>query len=213
MVLLNVALSSDKGAHSDHDTPKEKEPIDAAWWVLCLEAAKKAAQVKDEDLTGLSKQSVGEVAGRKVYVVDGAYVRWQDEGRNANFVYGGNGYAYPELIPKNEVWIDDVIVADELETARTVYHEVHEAHLMELEGLDYEAAHERCNGTDWLILDQARGVALSADKDKETDETLLQGGWGDYAPEPRTTVLERKPNKQYRIVRRGAKKARKKVLK
>jgi hypothetical protein len=54
-----------------------------------------------------------------------------------DFTEGGHDYVY-EFVPKNEVWIDDAIMA--VERAYVLLHELHERNRM-AEGWPYSKAH------------------------------------------------------------------------
>jgi hypothetical protein len=71
----------------------------------------------------------------KVYIVDGKYVR---ENQEIDFTQGGNSGKY-EFIPKEEIWIDDGLNEDEI--LPTLLHEVIEYKLMD-GGYDYDFAHD-----------------------------------------------------------------------
>jgi hypothetical protein len=70
-----------------------------------------------------------------VVLVDGTHVRdtW-----DSDFCQGGNGFAYPDFIPKNEIWVDNCIPPTE--RALVAFHECLEAELMR-GGLSYDRAH------------------------------------------------------------------------
>lgn len=71
-----------------------------------------------------------------VWFVNGEQVRKQFD---PDFILGGNGYRY-EYVPKNEVWIEDVLSpADKI---YTLLHEVFEVSRMK-EGISYESAHDQ----------------------------------------------------------------------
>ena len=59
---------------------------------------------------------------------------------DSDFCQGGNGYAYPDFVPKDEIWIDKCI--PEEEWALIVYHECKEAEYMK-GGMSYDKAHEK----------------------------------------------------------------------
>ena len=94
----------------------------------------------------------GQYAGYRVLVVDGRFVR---DHIDIDFVLGGNGYRYPDFIPKDEIWIDDAVARRELVV--TMVHEIAEAELMR-QGKPYEEAHEIAN----VYERRARALAIAA---------------------------------------------------
>ena len=85
------------------------------------------------------KRYIGEACphGRHIALVDGMHVR---NACDSDFCQGGNGYAYPDFVPKDEIWIDKCI--PEEEWALIVYHECKEAEYMK-GGMSYDKAHEK----------------------------------------------------------------------
>lgn len=83
------------------------------------------------------KDYLGEVCphGLHVVLVDGTHVRdtW-----DSDFCQGGNGFAYPDFVPKNEIWVDNCIPPSE--RALVAFHECLETELMR-GGLSYDRAH------------------------------------------------------------------------
>lgn len=73
--------------------------------------------------------------GRLVVLVHGTHVR--DE-HDSDFCQGGNGFAYPDFVPRDEIWVDDCV--PQAERALVAMHECIEAELM-LGGASYDAAH------------------------------------------------------------------------
>jgi hypothetical protein len=86
------------------------------------------------------KKYIGEACphGRHVALVDGMHIR---NTCDSDFCQGGNGFAYPNFVPKDEIWIDQCI--PEEEWALIVFHECMEAEYMEKGGMSYDKAHER----------------------------------------------------------------------
>jgi hypothetical protein len=74
--------------------------------------------------------------GLHVVLVDGTHVRdtW-----DSDFCQGGNGFAYPDFVPKNEIWVDNCIPPTE--RALVAFHECVEAELMR-GGSSYDRAHD-----------------------------------------------------------------------
>lgn len=85
------------------------------------------------------KRYMGEACphGRQIVLVDGTHVR---NTFNSDFSQGGNGYAYPNFIPKNEIWIDWHIPEDEWPFI--AFHECEEIEHMK-KGDSYLAAHDK----------------------------------------------------------------------
>ena len=84
------------------------------------------------------KQPFGETCphGRHIMLVDGTHVRNRFD---SDFSQGGNGYAYEDFVPKDEIWIDAQI--DPIEWPFIAFHECEEAELME-KGMSYDKAHD-----------------------------------------------------------------------
>jgi hypothetical protein len=79
-----------------------------------------------------------------VYLVDGDYVEAM---LDPDFTQGSNGYAHPEFVPQDEVWIDD----RQPEYDRQVvleHHELPEVYRMRDFGDDYDTAHSYANGNE-----------------------------------------------------------------
>ena len=85
------------------------------------------------------KQPLGETCphGRHIMLVDGTHVRNKHD---SDFSQGGNGHAYPDFVPMDEIWIDEQI--DPVEWPFIAFHECEEAELME-KGMSYDKAHDR----------------------------------------------------------------------
>jgi hypothetical protein len=84
---------------------------------------------KDPRITQLKEQD-----GLKIFLVDGNLVRNK---YFVDFTEGGHGKVY-SFIPKDEVWIDNLLPVSEREPV--IFHEVHEKELMD-KGVDYKKAH------------------------------------------------------------------------
>lgn len=78
----------------------------------------------------------GEEQNKKVWIVDGLIIRRNISGE---FLYGGNNERYP-WIPKDEIWIDNAISAEEFKY--TLAHELNERNLMAKKGMSYAEAHD-----------------------------------------------------------------------
>jgi len=87
-------------------------------------------------IANVYRASLEEQNGKKVWVVDGLVIRRDIFGE---FLYGGNTQRYP-WIPKNEIWIDNAISAEEFKY--TLIHELHERDLMAKKGMSYADAHD-----------------------------------------------------------------------
>jgi hypothetical protein len=85
--------------------------------------------------------------GRKVYVVDGTYVR---DNFFADFVEGSNCCAYPEFVPKNEIWLERDQTPEDL--MESLIHEIIECTLM-CYGIKktYNPAHDATNTVSTLV--------------------------------------------------------------
>ncbi|NJD22865.1 MAG: hypothetical protein FIA82_09395 [Melioribacter sp.] len=91
---------------------------------------------KPKYITGIYRVSCGEKENKKIWIVDGLIVRREIY---PEFLYGGNNERYL-FIPKNEIWIDHAISAEEY--SYTLAHELHERNLMATQGISYSDAHD-----------------------------------------------------------------------
>lgn len=80
---------------------------------------------------------LGYVTGLPIYLVSGEHVR---NSIDIDFTQGGNEAAYPNYVPKGEIWIDDAMHA--LDRIATIFHEIVELNLVLHGGIDYDDAHE-----------------------------------------------------------------------
>ncbi|MGA7159662.1 MAG: hypothetical protein WBZ48_01585, partial [Bacteroidota bacterium] len=86
---------------------------------------------------GIYRLDAGTRGGFNVWIIDGDEVR---RDIYPAYLYGGNPQRYP-FIPRNEIWIDNAIAAEEFEY--TVAHELLERSLMARQGMSYDDAHNR----------------------------------------------------------------------
>lgn len=103
--------------------------------------------------------------GRKIYVVDGTYIR---DHYFADFVEGSNCCAYPEFVPKGEIWLERD--QEPVDLVESLIHEILECTLM-CYGLKktYNAAHDATN-TVSTLLRKARHVN---DRDQDIKKLSL----------------------------------------
>lgn len=90
-------------------------------------------------IAGVPKKLIGEKDGYKIYEVDDDYVKvnlYED------FTEGGNPEAYPEFVPKGEIWVASDKTPQNI--ADIVDHELVEAKLMQ-GGMKYDEAHVKAN--------------------------------------------------------------------
>lgn len=113
---------------------------------------------------GLKKVFLGTIAGFKIYIVDGNYVR---DKIDTDFTNGGNParYAY---IPPNTVWIDWLLVPKD--SAACILHEIVEYISMRRDGLSYDRAHDMA----LLIENRLRRKEKEDDVEKEDIITLAR---------------------------------------
>jgi hypothetical protein len=107
--------------------------------------------------------------GRKVYVVDGTYVR---DNIFADFVEGSNCCAYPEFVPKGEIWLErDQTPTDLVES---LIHEIVECTLM-CYGIKktYSPAHDATNTVSVLVR-KARHINDDGDKNVKAVKKLAE---------------------------------------
>ena len=87
-------------------------------------------------VTDVYRVPLNEIDGKKIWIVDGLVIR---RDIYPEFLYGGNNQRYL-FVPKNEIWIDHAISAEEYEY--TLAHEILERNLMAKKGLSYADAHD-----------------------------------------------------------------------
>lgn len=110
------------------------------------------------------KEKIGTYDGCTVYVVDGNEVR----AHLTDFEGGGHYYAYPGLIPKNEIWVERH--RRWLDTAAIAVHELTEYTRMRYAKEKYKPAHTSSNDVEAIIraLIKKAGVNESIDTVKGT---------------------------------------------
>ncbi len=106
------------------------------------------------------KEILGQAGPVTVILVDGEYVR---NNIDLDFTEGGHDLVYPK-IPKEQVWIDDVL--DAQERLYTILHELHERSLM-ARGAVYDYAHINAN----------RAEELGRRDEAELRNQLRELGW------------------------------------
>ena len=109
---------------------------------------------------------MGRIAGLRVYLVSGQYIRDHVE---LEFTCGGNFGAYPKFVPLHEVWIDDALFG--MDRTATTLHEMVERDLMLRYGWSYDRAHEGANARERVLrrLLNARKRNLKAFSAKTVD--------------------------------------------
>jgi hypothetical protein len=141
-----VAATGDDKDSSDHD---EGATATASTVSVPVALRNLSVQYRPKNFSepGQSwKQEIGETSeGWKLYLVDGQYVR---DHFDTDYVEGGHWLVY-KWIPQHEIWIEKLQTTEDIEMSST--HEIIEAKLMELEGLDYETAHARTIELESLI--------------------------------------------------------------
>jgi len=91
---------------------------------------------KPRYINGVYRIPIAKQNGKKVWIVDGLLIRRKIY---PEFLYGGNAERYP-FVPKNEIWIDNAISAEEFKY--TLAHELNERNLMASKGMSYANAHD-----------------------------------------------------------------------
>jgi hypothetical protein len=84
----------------------------------------------------------------KVYLVDGDHVR-DEVIPDADFIGGGHYYAYPDSIPKGELWIE--FMRNSEDESDICVHEIVEYILMKYLHEEYEEAHHKANNCEKII--------------------------------------------------------------
>lgn len=92
----------------------------------------------------LKKTSDKTIDKIKVKEVPGEEIRKKE----IEFIDGGHGYVYPDLIPKDEVWVEESTPTDEV---ATITHELVERELQKELGQSYDEAHEVANDVERVI--------------------------------------------------------------
>jgi hypothetical protein len=82
------------------------------------------------------KQFYKEIDGKKIYIVDGEFIRTYLEKEFTNF---SQHFEYPDLIPEKEIWLDEEAEPGEMKFYIT--HALEEYDKMS-QGEDYDTAHE-----------------------------------------------------------------------
>lgn len=108
-------------------------PVSAIVFISCHKTSDESSEISDKSIYLYFD---GEKNGYKIWIVNGEEVRKKYCGE---FIYGGNSERYT-FIPQNEIWIDNAISAEEMET--TVAHEIKEQKLMNKYGMLYSDAHD-----------------------------------------------------------------------
>jgi hypothetical protein len=105
-----------------------------------------------------------------VKLVDGKKTR---DSIAVDFIGGGHYYAYPDLIPKDEVWIEQDLAPDE--QADILVHELVEYALMSKGGMTYTPAHNLANKLEKVFRNfEGRWKTKQApDGDKKVEEGLI----------------------------------------
>ena len=85
---------------------------------------------------------LAEIAGLKVYLVSGEYIRNHID---IDFTAGGNSGVYP-YVPVDEIWIDDALHG--LDQTATTYHEIVERYHMIYHHMSYDKAHDMANSAE-----------------------------------------------------------------
>ena len=73
---------------------------------------------------------------------------------DTDFEIGGNEYAYKDIVPHNEVWIEKSV--DKEDRVFILYHELFESNLMK-QGYSYAAAHKAANKFENQKRQEAKG--------------------------------------------------------
>jgi hypothetical protein len=97
-------------------------------------------QTKTASLSKRAQSKDGEIEEIIIKFVDGNEVRKKE----IDFCIGGHYYRYPRLIPKNEIWIEDVF-DDKRDFTADLIHELTERSLMKHLKYDYDSAHDMAN--------------------------------------------------------------------
>jgi hypothetical protein len=124
--------------------------------------------------------------------VDGAEVRKKE----IDFCIGGHFYRYPDLVPENEVWIEEVY-KDKLDMTADLIHELVERSLMKHLKVDYEAAHDLANVAEKSI----RKAKLSKRAAMESSSTginvaiTVRKKWREYYKNKNVPTMQLMDNK------------------
>ena len=98
-----------------------------------------------QKIQNVYRESVGMKGNINIWIVDGFVIRRDIFGE---FLYGGNPQRYP-WIPKDEIWIDNAISAEEFKY--TLIHEINERDLMATKGMSYSEAHDSSSAVERRI--------------------------------------------------------------
>lgn len=103
------------------------------------------SNVYAHNIQNVYRESVGVKGNKNIWIVDGFVIRRDLFGE---FLYGGNSQRYP-WIPKDEIWIDNAISAEEFKY--TLIHEINERDLMANGGMSYSEAHDSSSAVERRI--------------------------------------------------------------
>ena len=98
-----------------------------------------------QKIQNVYRESVGMNGNKNIWIVDGLVIRRDLFGE---FLYGGNHQRYL-WIPKDEIWIDNAISAEEFKY--TLIHEINERDLMANRGMNYSEAHDSSSAVERRI--------------------------------------------------------------
>ncbi len=84
--------------------------------------------------------------GTKIKIVNGNEIRNKIE---IDFIGGGHGYAYPGIIPKDEIWIEDMESKEDMQDI--LIHEIIEYIFEKYANIKYNKAHNIANDVEVAI--------------------------------------------------------------
>lgn len=98
--------------------------------------------LRPELLAAIRRRDCGEIAGHRVFAIDGAVVR---DFVYPDFVAGGNEGRY-RFNPPGELWVEETMVPADF--SAVLLHELDEKILMVAQGIDYDRAHEHATSVE-----------------------------------------------------------------
>ena len=108
--------------------------------------------IVSESIIDLCKKYIGKTSnGLLVYTIEPEYFRTYFD---VDYADGGHHYAYPRIIPKNEIWIDNTL--NERDRKGILVHEMVEFMLMAYFKMTYAQAHRFANKIEHLFRSKFR---------------------------------------------------------
>lgn len=132
---------------------------------------------KNIDQSSIPKTLIGEQDGMKIFEVDDNYIKTKIY---ADFTEGGNGYAYPNFVPMDEIWVAKD--KEQKNKEAIILHELAEVAKMK-KGMSYDNAHEIANKKEMKY--RIKKKALGGDLTLTPRQRFATADSINYTPESR----------------------------